>query len=41
MFFVEILSEGSGQGLEEALRFTLVQRRRVVDPGKYGTEGVQ
>lgn len=41
MFFVEVLPERGGEGLEETLRFTLVQWRRMVDPGKYGTKGIQ
>lgn len=38
MLFVKILPEGSGQGLEQALRVTLVDRKRVVDLRE---EGIQ
>lgn len=41
MFFIEVLAERSGQGIEKALRRALVERRRVVNLGEEGIERTQ
>lgn len=39
VLFIEVFAEGGGEGVEQLLGFSLVQRERVVDGGQDALEG--